>query len=364
MRRVGLVGFGSIAEHGHLPAWHSFAGVEVAAVADLAPERLEQARALLPRAELYTSSLDLIARADVDLVDICTPPGTHMDLILAACDRGLGDIVCEKPLLLSEEEYLRVASARRRSHSRVVSVNNWIHSDLHRHVSVAIAQGAIGAVKRVELRTGRPAAALGNASWMPRWRTDLAHAGGGIILDHGWHQLYLLLRWMRQPLETVSAVTRTVDSRNHPVEDEALIDMTFTSGRGRIELSWTAGGRSNGGIISGSHGSIVIHDDCIVVRNRTGERALPFRGRLTESSYHPDWFRAMFRHDVLDERREAANRNFAEAGVLISAISAAYRSARRQGEPCRPTFGSLVGSAEAETSGTLDSHPADWSATA
>lgn len=33
--RIGLVGFGSIAEHGHLPAWRSFPDVEVAAIADI-----------------------------------------------------------------------------------------------------------------------------------------------------------------------------------------------------------------------------------------------------------------------------------------------------------------------------------------
>src|SRR3954449_5600991 len=99
MRRVGLVGFGSIAENGHLPAWQSFPDVEVVAVADLSPQRLERARELLPGAALYDTPLDLIRSADLDGVDICTPPSTHTDLILAACERGVGDIVCEKPLV-------------------------------------------------------------------------------------------------------------------------------------------------------------------------------------------------------------------------------------------------------------------------
>lgn len=104
MRRVGLVGFGSIAEHGHLPAWCSFSGVEVVAVADVSVERLERARAALPHADLYSSPLELIARADVNIVDICTPPSTHIDFLLAACRRGAVDVVCEKPLVLSEGE--------------------------------------------------------------------------------------------------------------------------------------------------------------------------------------------------------------------------------------------------------------------
>src|SRR5436190_21076199 len=111
-QRIGLVGFGSIAEHGHLPAWQSFDEVEVAAVADLSPERLDRARQLLPNARLFDSPAELIERAEVDGVDICTPPATHADLLLAACLRPLRDIVCEKPLVLSEDEYVGVARAR------------------------------------------------------------------------------------------------------------------------------------------------------------------------------------------------------------------------------------------------------------
>jgi predicted dehydrogenase len=338
MRRIGLIGFGSIAENGHLPALRSFPDLEVTAVADLSPARLDRARALLPGAALYDSPHDLIWQAGIDGVDICTPPGDHADLIVAACARGLEIVVCEKPLVLSEEEYIRIAQARAASGSRVVSVNNWMYSDLNRHVSGALVEGAIGAVRSVELRIGRPDCALGNAGWMPRWRTDLTHAGGGIILDHGWHQLYLLLGWLRLPLHGVSAATRTANPRHYPVEDEASIDLLFPAAHGRIELSWTAQGRTNDGLIEGSDGAITIQDDRVVIDGIGGLQELPFRDKLSLSSYHPNWFEAMLRYNVLDERRDEADRNFAQAGVLVSVIQAAYRSARSHGALCRPTF--------------------------
>ncbi|HEY8685647.1 MAG TPA: Gfo/Idh/MocA family oxidoreductase [Chloroflexota bacterium] len=336
MRRLGMLGFGSIAENGHLPALQSFPGMQVVAVADVSPERLARARELLPGAALYDSPHKLIADADVTGVDICTPPNTHADLIVAACERGLGDVICEKPLVLTEDEYRRVARARAASGSRVVSVNNWMHSDLNRHVSAVLEADTIGSILSIELQTGRPAAALGNGGWMPRWRTDLAHSGGGIILDHGWHQFYLLLGWMREPIQTVSATARTVDPRHAPVEDEAEVEMQFASGTGRVELSWTSKERTNRGFIQGSDGSIAIHDDRIEVQSGVKTRELPFAGRLTQSSYHPDWFQAMFRRNLLDEDRTEADRNFAEAGALVSAIQAAYDSAKAGGTPRTP----------------------------
>ena len=335
MRRIGLVGFGSIAENGHLPALQSFPEVEVVAVADVSPERLARARELLPRAALYETPLELIEAGDVTGVDICTPPNTHADLIVAACERGLADVICEKPLVLSEAEYRRVARARQESGSRVVSVNNWMHSDLNRHVSSVLQAETIGPVRSIELRTGRPDAALGNGGWMPHWRTDVAHSGGGIILDHGWHQFYLLLGWMRQPIQSVSASARTADPRHAPVEDEATVEMRFPGGTGRVELSWTSRDRTNGGFIEGTNGSIAIHDDRIEVSSDAGTSEVPFAGRLTQSSYHPDWFRAMYRCNLLDADRTEADRNFEEAGVLVKTIQAAYDSAKAGGKPHR-----------------------------
>jgi predicted dehydrogenase len=333
MHRIGLLGFGAIAENGHLPALQSFADVEVVAVADLSAERRQLARELLPGCEVFHTPLELIERADITGVDICTPPSTHADLVEAACVRGLEAIICEKPFVLSEDEFERVAGARERSGSRIISVNNWMHSHLGRRVREVLDAGSIGDIRRVELRTGRLDAARGNAGWQPGWRTTVAHAGGGIILDHGWHQLYLLMDWMNAWPQSVSCVARTVDPRHAPVEDEATIRLHFPDGEGCIELSWTSAERSNSGSIQGTRGSIEVHDDRIVVRNAEGTRDLFFGERLTQSSYHPDWFTVMLECSILSPNRAEADRNFAEAGVLVSTIRAAYRSAQHDGEP-------------------------------
>lgn len=331
MHRIGLLGFGAIAENAHLPALQSFEDIEVAAVADLSTERLQRARELLPGCDVFPTPLELIERADITGVDICTPPSTHADLVEAACARGLETIICEKPFVLSEDEFERVARARDKSGSRVISVNNWMHSHLGRRVREVLNAGSIGEIQRVELRTGRPDAARGNAGWQPGWRTTLAHAGGGIILDHGWHQLYLLMDWMNAWPRSVSCVARTVDPRHAPVEDEATIRLQFPHGEGCIELSWTSAERSNSGSIAGTQGSIEIHDDRIVVQNAEGTRELAFGERLTQSSYHPDWFTIMLECSILGSSRAEADRNFAEAGVLVSTIGAAYRSAQHDG---------------------------------
>ncbi|MGH2443450.1 MAG: Gfo/Idh/MocA family protein, partial [Chloroflexota bacterium] len=130
MIRAALVGYGSIAEHGHLPALLSFPQVQIVAVADISPARLARARLQLPDAQLFDSPSQLIESVEPDLLDICSPPNTHAQLIEAACGRSIPTIVSEKPLVLTEHQYERVASARAAAGNRVISVNNWMHSDL------------------------------------------------------------------------------------------------------------------------------------------------------------------------------------------------------------------------------------------
>jgi predicted dehydrogenase len=327
VHKIGIVGFGAIAEKGHLPALQSFPEIEVTAVADLSAERREHARRLLPDAAIFEDATALLAEADITGVDICSPPATHAALIESACRCGLSTVISEKPFVLTEEEYARVARAREVSGSRIISVNNWMHSHLHRRVCRVIVAGWIGEVKRVELRTGRPDAAKGSPDWMPLWRTDLEHSGGGVILDHGWHQLYLLMSWMDSLPESVACVARTVDPRHGEAEDEAALDLFFPSGTGRIELSWTSDARSNGGLIEGTLGEVEIHDDRIVVSGLAGIHELPFDDRLTQSSYHPEWFHSMLKGSIIPPDSAESDRNFAEAGVLVSTIRAAYRSA-------------------------------------
>lgn len=334
MHRIGFIGFGTIAEHGHLPALLSFPEIEVVAVADLSCERRKRARAVLPGAEIYDAPFDLLRHRDLTGIVICTPPNSHAVLIEAACRRGLQTVICEKPFVLSAAEYAQVRHARDRSGARVISVNNWMHAHLNRRVREVVSAGWIGDIKAVRLHTGRTQAARGSESWRPLWRIDPADAGGGILLDHGWHQLYLLNAWMRARPHTVACVTRTVDARHAPVEDEATLELSYPGGSGRLELRWTASERRNGGCIIGSTGRLDIHDDHVTVRSARGVRTLPFDDRLTRSSYHPEWFQAMLASTLLPVDGAEADRTFHEAGLLVDTIATSYRSARLGGVPC------------------------------
>ncbi|MET4719216.1 putative dehydrogenase [Bradyrhizobium japonicum] len=94
--RVGLVGCGFVSEL-HMYAFRRVYGVdvEVAAVAARGDHVVEFAgRHGIPR--VYRSFAELIADRDLDVIDICTPPNLHADMIVASMRAGK-HVICEKP---------------------------------------------------------------------------------------------------------------------------------------------------------------------------------------------------------------------------------------------------------------------------
>ncbi|MHB0769094.1 Gfo/Idh/MocA family protein [Bradyrhizobium sp. 5.13L] len=94
--RVGLVGCGFVSEL-HMYAFRRVYGVdvEVAAVAARGDHVVAFAdRHNIPR--VYRSFAELIADVDLDVIDICTPPNLHAEMIVASMQAGK-HVICEKP---------------------------------------------------------------------------------------------------------------------------------------------------------------------------------------------------------------------------------------------------------------------------
>ncbi len=110
--RVGLAGAGGIGVDQHLPGWAKVPFAEVAALADPSPDALARAAALVPGARHFEDWRDLVARDDLDVVDVCTPNALHAVVARAALRAGK-HVLCEKPLATSAAEVAELADAAR-----------------------------------------------------------------------------------------------------------------------------------------------------------------------------------------------------------------------------------------------------------
>ena len=321
MRRGAIIGFGAVAANGHWPAYANFSGAQIVAVVDRTEARRQAARESIPGVATFETVAELAAGPKIDFVDVCTPPALHGEPMRTALSHGW-NVLCEKPLLLDLAEIEEVRSLASNSGRAVVPVHNWKYAPIIRRATEALQTGAIGKLREVQIETLRIEDCAAIDPDHPNWRREPALSGGGILMDHGWHAIYLARHWFGEDPTVVEAGLRRASIG---IEEEATLRLQFPSGNARIFLTWRAERRGNRMRLLGDQGEMAIDDD----RVRIGDEEIRFESALSAGSHHADWFAAML-PDVMAsfDSPEKARKSFEEAAVCLSVIRRAYETAR------------------------------------
>ncbi|HEX7252543.1 MAG TPA: Gfo/Idh/MocA family oxidoreductase [Thermoanaerobaculia bacterium] len=327
--RGALLGVGRVAVNGHIPGWKRRREIELAAAADCRDSSREAFLGLFPSARWYSDPEELLARERLDFVDICTPPDTHGRLIRASLERSC-HVLCEKPLVVKAGDLGPLAALAATRDRTLVTVHNWLHAPALAKLSALLREGAIGRPRRCRWETLRtePAGASGDSG---NWRMDPARAGGGVLLDHGWHAVSAVNSWLGKP-RTVWARLTTERHRDFAVEDTAILEIDYGSSSAEIRLTWAANERANRIEVEGDDG--VLRLDGGTIRLETERAAARERGwdfpPLTEGSHHPDWFDGVI-EDFLSEVADTSRRgkNLDEAALCVTVLSLAQQSSHR-----------------------------------
>jgi predicted dehydrogenase len=107
--RVGVLGAGAWAEFAHLPATSVIRAASWSRSPTLSSTRRTSSREKFDIPQVYATHEELIAREDIDLVDVCTPSATHFALSWAALEAGK-HVLCEKPVAYDYQDTLRAAA--------------------------------------------------------------------------------------------------------------------------------------------------------------------------------------------------------------------------------------------------------------
>jgi predicted dehydrogenase len=320
MMTGAIVGFGEVAEKGHWPAYASSSDTRIGAVVDPDPVRRALAERIVPGVRTY-ASLDRV-ESSLQFADICTPPSLHQQSVLDALARGW-HVLCEKPFVLRSALVAPIRAEARARNLAVLPVHNWKYAPILRRATQLLNDGAIGALREVAITTIRSQAAATTGGTAYNWRHDPAVAGGGILMDHGWHAVYLALHWFGEAPGRVAADLRS--SSGYEVESDVDLRIQFPSGSARIVLTWNGNVRRNAITLRGQTGEIVVEDGTLTCASRGRvERFEP----LSAGSHHPEWFSAMLA-DVLASFAEPGRSGPAldEAEQCIGLIEQAYAGA-------------------------------------
>ncbi|MBI2370620.1 MAG: Gfo/Idh/MocA family oxidoreductase [Deltaproteobacteria bacterium] len=325
--RGALVGFGNVAVHGHLQALRTSRTFQIEAVVDPCPARRALAEGLLPGVRPYESLEAALAVERLDFVDIATPPASHDDLVITASRHGL-HVLCEKPLTLSLERYETMRKVAAEHDVALFPIHNWKYSPIFERLRALVTDGRIGEVFQVSLSTVRTRISRGTEQWNPDWRLQPEIAGGGIMVDHGWHNLYLVQALLGRFPTAVSARMGNFRYDDAPVEDTVHCLVEFPGALAQLYMTWAGGCRRNSGTLYGREGLILFEDQRMVVQGRDGRAVrYSFRDYWSADAHHPGWFGGILR----DFQRAIAEPGFRREALIeafgcLALIQLAYRS--------------------------------------
>jgi predicted dehydrogenase len=184
---VGLIGAGSWARV-HLAALDAMDLVSrVTLCARDAVRAANLAREFRKVSAMVAEPARLCDDRAIDVVDIVLPHDLHAPITLLALAAGK-HVVCEKPGAITLADFDRLAAAAETAGRRWLVVMNQLYNPRLERVVQLVANGLVG----------RPFLLVENGysnhskSYRDPvdWRTKLARAGGGVLIDGGYHMVY------------------------------------------------------------------------------------------------------------------------------------------------------------------------------
>jgi predicted dehydrogenase len=223
IKNVAVVGCGI--GRSHIESYSAFPDkFSVTAICDLSDERLANVGDEFGIARRVRDFEEVLRMADIDVVDICTPPAIHLQQILGALAAGK-NVVCEKPIVGSLSDIDSVIAAERTARGRVLPIFQYRYGNGVQKAKHIIARGIAGRPYLASAETcWKRTPAYYDNPWRGRWSTEL----GGVLITHAIH-IHDLLTYVMGPVSTVFARTAT---RINPieVEDCAVGSLTMENG--------------------------------------------------------------------------------------------------------------------------------------
>lgn len=248
--RVGIVGVGGIASGKHMLNLAKIDNVKMVAFCDTVKERAAKgAEAFgVKGAAIYTDYRQMLEKAELDIVHVCTPNDVHAPISVAALEAGC-HVMCEKPMAKTAEGARQMVEAARRTGKKLsIAYQNRYRSDVQ-YLKQLCDKGGLGEIYFAKALAIRRRA-------VPTWGVflDKERQGGGSLIDIGTHALDLTL-WLMNNYEPEFAVGSvyyklnsrknaanpwgTWDPKKFTAEDSAFGFIKFKNGATvLLESSW------------------------------------------------------------------------------------------------------------------------------
>ena len=215
--RAGVIGLGSMGVN-HARVYSQIEGVELAAIADVTPERLEPTMG----AATYDDYRRMLAEERLDLVSVCVPTLLHREVALAAIEKGVA-ILVEKPIAASLDEGQAMAKTAEQGGVPLMVGHVERFNPAVLEVKRLLAAGDLGRVYQVYARRTGP---------FPQRVRDV-----GVVHDLAPHDIDVMFFLLESEVERAYAETLRGVATEH--EDMLWGVLRFRDGAvGVLDVNW------------------------------------------------------------------------------------------------------------------------------
>ncbi len=269
--RLGIIGTGQIGTH-HIRRYQQIPDAEIVAVADLREAEAQRLAQEFGIPKVYTDYQDLLARDDIQAVDVCLHNRLHMPVTVDALRAGK-NVYCEKPMSWTYSEAKAMVDAASAA-GRLLHIQlDTLYRPETRGAKRLIDAGHLGALyyarSQCYRRRGRP--------WVDGYGSpafvNTSTSGGGAMLDMAVYHISRILYLLGNP-EVLTVSGSTFQTLDNMYEDRRA------SGRYDVEELGCGIARLAGGITFFIEEAWAIHseqgDHEYVYGSKGGLRIKPF----------------------------------------------------------------------------------------
>lgn len=235
---LGILGIGNIGrDHVKRIVEGRCPEINLAAVCDLKPERLELAKELAGKdLPVFTDALEMMESGLLDSILISIPHYDHPKYAMLAMEKGL-HVLLEKPAGVYTKQVLEMNACAEKHNVKFGLMMNQRTNCVYRKMRELVQSGELGEIRRTNwiiTNWYRPQAYYDSGDWRATWSGE----GGGVLLNQCPHNLDLW-QWICGMPKTVHAHLHFGKWHNIEVEDDVSAYVEYENGATGIFITST-----------------------------------------------------------------------------------------------------------------------------
>lgn len=191
--KVGILGCGNRTK-AHLSSLNEVAEIQVAALCDVVPHKMDQRAELIrkrPQPRKYTDMEKMLQQQDLDAIAVVLPNHLHKMATIAALEAGK-HVFCEKPMALTVADCNEMIAVSQRARRAIQIGTQRRHSNVYKKAVETIRKASVGQILSSDVNSYRGDWRVPAEDEYPAgeeyWRLNQGKCGG-VVYEMGAHTI-------------------------------------------------------------------------------------------------------------------------------------------------------------------------------